>query len=85
MQKQFRWVAHSYKAASSPAKSRTPIVSTSANISGEAAPAFYREIDERVKAGVDYVVSYRQDDETPRDPSAIIKWNADGPPTVIRP
>ncbi len=64
---------------------RRPLVSTSANISGAAAPAFYREIDERVKAGVDYVVSYRQDDETPREPSAIIKWNAVGEPTVIRP
>lgn len=64
---------------------RKPIVSTSANISGEAAPAFFTGIDARIKAGVDYVVEYRRDDETPREPSAIIKWNADGPPTVIRP
>jgi L-threonylcarbamoyladenylate synthase len=64
---------------------RKPIVSTSANISGEEAPAFFTQIDPRIKAGVDYVVEYRQDDETPREPSAIIQWNADGPPTVIRP
>jgi L-threonylcarbamoyladenylate synthase len=63
---------------------RKPIVSTSANISGEAPPAFFTEIDARVKEGVDYIVEYRRDDETPREPSAIIKWNADGPPTVIR-
>ena len=64
---------------------RKPIVSTSANISGEAAPAYYNEIDARIVAGVDYVVEHRRDDETPREPSAIIKWNIDGEPTVIRP
>lgn len=63
---------------------RKPIVSTSANISGEAAPAFFKEIDARVKAGVDYIVEHRRDDETPRAPSAIIKWNSDGQPTIIR-
>jgi len=64
---------------------RKPVVSTSANISGETAPAFFKEIDARIKAGVDYIVEHRRDDETPREPSAIIKWNADGEPTVIRP
>jgi L-threonylcarbamoyladenylate synthase len=64
---------------------RKPIVSTSANISSEPAPAFYREIDPRIRAGVDYIVHYRRDDETPKQPSAIIKWNREGPPTIIRP
>ena len=64
---------------------RRPIVSTSANRSGEAAPAFYRQIDAQIKVGVDYIVQYRRDDESPRQPSAIVKWNADGTPTVIRP
>jgi len=64
---------------------RKPIVSTSANISGEAPPAFFRDIDARIKAGVDYVVEHRRDDKTPREPSAIVKWNANGAPTVIRP
>jgi L-threonylcarbamoyladenylate synthase len=64
---------------------RKPIVSTSANISGAAAPAFFKEIDARIKAGVDYIVEHRRDDETPREPSAIVKWNAGGEPTVIRP
>jgi L-threonylcarbamoyladenylate synthase len=63
---------------------RKPLVSTSANLSGEPAPAFYKQIDARVKAGVDYVVEHRRDDETPREPSAIIKWNPNGTPTVIR-
>lgn len=63
---------------------RKPLVSTSANISGEPAPAFYPGIDPRVVAGVDYVVEYRRDDLEPREPSAIIKWNTDGTPTIIR-
>lgn len=64
---------------------RKPIVSTSANISGEASPAFFGDIDVRVLDGVDYVAEHRRDDRTPREPSAVIQWNADGPPTIIRP
>jgi L-threonylcarbamoyladenylate synthase len=64
---------------------RKPLVSTSANISGEPSPAFFREIDPRICAGVDYIVQHRRDDETPREPSAIVKWNADATVTVIRP
>lgn len=64
---------------------RKPLVSTSANISGEPAPAFYPGIDPRIVAGVDYVVQHRRNDVTPREPSAIIKWNADGSHTIIRP
>jgi L-threonylcarbamoyladenylate synthase len=63
---------------------RKPIVSTSANISGDPSPAFFREIDPRIKTGVDYIAQYRRDDETPRQPSAIIKWNTNGTPTIIR-
>lgn len=63
---------------------RKPLVSTSANISGEPSPAFFRQIDPRIKTGVDYVVGYRQDDEEPKQPSAIVKWNPDGSVTVIR-
>ncbi len=63
---------------------RKPLVSTSANISGQPSPAFFKEIGEEIKAGVDYIVEYRQQDDTPREPSAILKWNADGEPTVIR-
>jgi len=63
---------------------RKPIVSTSANISGEPSPAFFHEIDAKVVAGVDYVVHHRRDDITPKEASAIIKWNSDGTVTVIR-
>jgi L-threonylcarbamoyladenylate synthase len=64
---------------------RKPIVSTSANLSGEATPAFFDEINPRIVAGVEYAVQHRRDDHTPREPSAIIKWNPDGTPTIIRP
>ena len=64
---------------------RKPIVSTSANISGQPAPAFFGEIDGLIKKGVDRIVTYRQDDISPRQPSAIVKWNRDGSVTVIRP
>ena len=49
-----------------------PVVSTSANISGKAAPSTFKEIDDSIKQAVDYVVTYRQNDETPSLPSAII-------------
>jgi L-threonylcarbamoyladenylate synthase len=64
---------------------RKPIVSTSANISGDPAPAFFDEVSLPIRTGVDYVVSYRQEDRTPRQPSAIVRWNKGGAPTVIRP
>jgi L-threonylcarbamoyladenylate synthase len=53
---------------------RNPIVSTSANISGMPPPKIFKEIPDEIKNGVDYVVKYKQDDETPAQPSSIIKW-----------
>jgi len=38
---------------------KKPIVSTSANISGQPAPAFFNEISQEIINGVDYVVHYR--------------------------
>jgi L-threonylcarbamoyladenylate synthase len=64
---------------------RKPLVSTSANLSGEASPGNFRAIDVRIKEGVDYIVHYRQDDDQPREPSAIVKWNPDSSVSVIRP
>lgn len=64
---------------------RRPIVSTSANISGRAAPSFFGEIEEEIRKGVDYIVQYRQQDHTPAQPSSIVKWNKDGTVSVIRP
>jgi len=63
---------------------RKPIVSTSANISGSPAPANFKDIDEKIKAGVDYIVHHRQDDNAERAPSAIVRWNRDATVTIIR-
>ena len=62
-----------------------PLVSTSANISSYPAPAIFEDIDFEIKSGVDYVVQHRQDDVTAAPPSAIVKLNADGSLTIIRP
>jgi len=63
---------------------RRPLVSTSANISGEKSPAFFNEISEEIKKQVDYVVEYRQDDLTPSTPSSIIKLGPGGQIDIIR-
>jgi len=62
---------------------RKPIVSTSANISGQPSPAFFHQVSDEIKQGVDYIVQYRQNDLTPATPSSIIKWN-NGNLQVIR-
>jgi L-threonylcarbamoyladenylate synthase len=61
-----------------------PIVSTSANISGEPSPAIFAEVSEEIKNAVDYVVGYRQDDVTPARPSSIIKLGVGGEIKTIR-
>lgn len=63
---------------------RKAIVSTSANISGEPSPANFSEISEEVKAAVDYIVEYRQEDMGTPSPSSIIKFEKDGTFKVIR-
>ena len=63
---------------------RKPLVSTSANVSGEPSPANFEEVSEVIKAGVDYIVSYRQDDRSKAAPSSIIKLGAGGLVQVIR-
>lgn len=63
---------------------RKPLVSTSANVSGELSPANFSEVSEVIKNGVDYIVSYRQDDMSKVQPSNIIKLGAGGLIQVIR-
>jgi L-threonylcarbamoyladenylate synthase len=63
---------------------RKPIVSTSANIFEHPAPASFQEIVHYIKQAVDYIVSYRQDDDTPQTASSIIRWQENSP-VVIRP
>lgn len=63
---------------------RRPMVSTSANISGEKSPAFFDEISEEIKNQMDYIVKYRQDDHSPAKPSSIIKLGPGGKIDIIR-
>lgn len=61
-----------------------PLVSTSANISGENTPSIFSEISEEIIAAVDYVVEWRQDDYTISPPSSIIKLGEGGLFKIIR-
>jgi Putative translation factor (SUA5) len=63
---------------------KKPIVSTSANISGEAFPAHYGNISEEIKNGVDYIVQHRQNDIMSSQPSSIIKLNGEGEIEILR-
>ena len=63
---------------------RRPLVSTSANISGEKSPAFFDEISDEIKGAVDYIVQYRQEDQTAAKPSSIIKLGPGGRIDIIR-
>ena len=61
-----------------------PVVSTSANISGEPTPAIFGEISKAIRKTVDYVVRWRQDDRQQAAASSIIKLNPDGSYIVLR-
>jgi L-threonylcarbamoyladenylate synthase len=63
---------------------RKPIVSTSANISGQDPPKNFEGISTEVIDGVDYVVKFRQQDLTPSKPSALVRFNNNGEPTLLR-
>ncbi|HLW10449.1 MAG TPA: L-threonylcarbamoyladenylate synthase [Fermentimonas sp.] len=63
---------------------RKPIVSTSANISGDAPPQYFSKISSAVKDGVDYVVKYRQKENKAVKPSSILKLGKDGTIKIIR-
>jgi L-threonylcarbamoyladenylate synthase len=63
---------------------RKPLVSTSANISGQPSPRSFGDIADEVKRSVDYIVKYRQTDKTEHQPSGIIRFKADGTIQIIR-
>ena len=62
-----------------------PLVSTSANISGQPATGIYCEILKEIIDAVDYVVEARRDDCSRSMPSRVIKINADGSVITLRP
>jgi len=61
-----------------------PIVSTSANISGEPTAQNYCDISEEILSAVDYVCETRRQEHLPHVPSSIIKLAKDGEVTIIR-
>ena len=61
-----------------------PLVSTSANISGEPTPDRFSDISQELKDAVDFVVPPSFDTESTGKPSQIIKVEMDGEVKIIR-
>ena len=64
---------------------RKPIVSTSANISGEPAPAFYKDIPQEIIAAADWVADPRHEKGATGKASQIIKVGLHGEISILRP
>jgi L-threonylcarbamoyladenylate synthase len=63
---------------------KKPLVSTSANISGQPTPASFKEISPEIIKGVDYVVNLHRE-KSGAKPSTIIKLTKDAQVKIIRP
>lgn len=63
---------------------RKPIVSTSANMSGQPAPKNFSYIGESILSGVDYIVEHRQNDHAESLPSTIVRLGPSGQFEFIR-
>lgn len=63
---------------------RVPVVSTSANVSGEPTARNFFEISDEILNAVDFVVDYRREEEILPAPSSIIKLGSKGQVKVIR-
>lgn len=63
---------------------RKPIVSTSANLSGDPSPSNFSQIAQAIKDGVDYIVTYRQKEQKKTISSGIVKLSKDGSIKIIR-
>lgn len=61
-----------------------PIVSTSANISGQTAAQNFCDISPEIIGAADYVCWSRRQEHKPHTPSSIIKLTKDGVVTIIR-
>lgn len=61
-----------------------PLVSTSANISGEDTPSCFAEISGEIRAAADYVLDARLEAGSTRQASQIIKLGVDGQVKIIR-
>ncbi len=61
-----------------------PIVSTSANVSGEKTPLSFKDISADITRNVDYIVKYQQNYSPALRPSRIIKLKENGEFKIIR-
>lgn len=66
------------------AKFKKPLVSTSANITGESSPSNFMEISKKIKESVDYIVPLHQEETEKKTASSIIKIEIDGQFKIIR-
>ena len=64
---------------------KKPIVSTSANISGQPSPACFEQISSEIKEQVDYVCLFRQQEQANKQSSSIIKIGEGNIIQIIRP
>lgn len=62
---------------------RKPLISTSANISGQNAARIFPEIQPELRKAVDYTVHYRRDDFMMSQPSILLRWE-NGVPVFLR-
>lgn len=65
-------------------KLNKPLLSTSANLSGEKTPGNFAEIAGELKQRVNYVVGWRQHEKTKSAPSTLIRLKNNGEFSIIR-
>jgi len=63
---------------------RKPIVSTSANSSGNPFPACFSDIEPAILQGVDYVVNLRRNERTELKPSTVVRMKTNGQIEFLR-
>ena len=65
-------------------KLRKPIVSTSANISGQPHPQCFSDVSPAILKGVDYVVNLRRNEKSTATPSKVIRLKSNGEIKLLR-
>ena len=61
-----------------------PVVSTSANISGEKSAGNFHEVSQAIIDGVDYVADFRREERQPHTPSSVIRLTETGVVKILR-
>ncbi|MDE6206461.1 MAG: threonylcarbamoyl-AMP synthase [Muribaculaceae bacterium] len=64
---------------------RRPLVSTSANVSGQPTPMCFAEISDDIRNAVDYICQSRRAEGPAAAPSTVIRLHSDGRFKLIRP